>query len=714
MSSFVTIAKRLGTSGLTLARGVRRAPWWLAVSLLALGARLAYVLLVDPPIAYSTAAGYLSWALDLSRQKDVLGFILNSDEWRDWNRVCTLAPLYQVFLLGVIKLFGAHLLPIRIVQCIFGALAAVSVGVIGRALAGSRGTWAGVAMALFWPGVQLPAETLTENLHTTLFVAAIAVIILALGWQDPRKGAALAAAGGILLGLAALTRSVSFAFIPLAALWIFFEAGWRRGLKLGSVIVLAGMAMVAPWTLRNLRLYGELVPIETAGVYGIWNDNAFVSRSEYQRQIIAITASPRLGERARTYLKFTRRNLAREPWAFAWKVQSNLQHLLRPDGLRTWLVTDAPAPTWQPLADVLLDDALFLAAQGLFIVFVLAAARSPSARLVLIWTAYYVVMLVVVFHTEIRYRSVLTPFLLAGACAGWAALRGAARPRPWRIRLGLALGILLIVANLIPYVLPASRVLSASVPLWKAKTAITQGRFDDAQREVAVAAARDPGSPRPWRLYGRWLTQAGQPLLAARAYENAAGRRLGRWLTAFVPPLLREAGRAQSPAAGRPTAAALPVNQNDWSLLEAAWRDLPPPRTSCVQLGVDDVGAVRDFFPPTSGGRWTRHTARVRLRPAQGSSVEPVVIVMGSPEPSPLTGPVVTVHISGAAPERLTLDRVMRPFRLNARPKAGAPVDIEIVTPTWMRSGWPADVGVKVARVCVGAEAARALDTAPR
>jgi len=91
-----------------------------------------------------------------------------------------------------------------------------------------------------------------------------------------------------------------------------------------------------------------------------------------------------------------------------------------------------------------------------------------------------------------------------------------------------------------------------------------------------------------------------------------------------------------------------------------------------------------------------------------------VVIVMGSPEPSPQAEPLVTVRISGTAPERLTLDRVMRPYRLKARPRAGGPVGIEIVAPTWMRPGWPAEVGIKVSRVCVGADAARALETTPR
>jgi hypothetical protein len=273
---------------------------------------------------------------------------------------------------------------------------------------------------------------------------------------------------------------------------------------------------------------------------------------------------------------------------------------------------------------------------------------------------------------------------------------------------------MLILADLIPYAGPASDALASLAPLWRARRAVAQGRFDDAQREAQEAAARDPRSPRPWRLHGKWLAEADQPLRAAEAYARAARYFRNGWLAAFVPPLLRDAGRTESASTRPVVRPKVPVNGSEWDVLEAAWRELLAPRTDCVWLGQDDTGAVRDFFSPVKGGRWTRHEARVRLRPARLTGSDPLVIVMGAPPPVPFDAPIVTVHVSGGETARFALGRRAGVFHMTAATTPGTPVEIEIEAPTWTRPGRPAEQGVLVARVCVGAEAARAVDVALR
>jgi hypothetical protein len=51
-------------------------------------------------------------------------------------------------------------------------MGAVMVG--WAAIAGPRGAWAGLTYAVYWPAVEMPSRTLTENLHTPLLLAGLA------------------------------------------------------------------------------------------------------------------------------------------------------------------------------------------------------------------------------------------------------------------------------------------------------------------------------------------------------------------------------------------------------------------------------------------------------------------------------------------------------------------------------------------------------------
>jgi len=74
---------------------------------------------------------------------------------------------------------------------------------------------------------------------------------------------------------------------------------------------------------------------------------------------------------------------------------------------------------------LLFDDLFLIVLVPLTLVFVFAGPRSPARGLILGWMAYYLVMIVVVFHNEIRYRSAFVPF--ACAAAAEACLVGRSR-----------------------------------------------------------------------------------------------------------------------------------------------------------------------------------------------------------------------------------------------------------------------------------------------
>src|SRR5207237_1336434 len=140
-------------------------------------------------------------------------YLLRSDEWRTWAQNWTIAPLYYPFEALVFFLFGAHLGALRLVQCVLGAVAAVAVGALGREAAGPRGWLAGLGYAFYAYSIELPCWTLTENLHNALLAVAAALLLRSV----TRRSLRLTVAGGAVLGVSALARSVSSAFLPPVA-----------------------------------------------------------------------------------------------------------------------------------------------------------------------------------------------------------------------------------------------------------------------------------------------------------------------------------------------------------------------------------------------------------------------------------------------------------------------------------------------------------------
>ena len=252
------------------------------------------------------------------------------------------------------------------------------------------------------------------------------------------------------------------------------------------------------------------------------------------------------------------------------------------------------------------------------------------------------------------------------------------------------------------YAAPALRAVAAARAMGKAEAALTRGDLGAAEAAAQAAVARDPGAARPWLAWTRALAAAGRPTEAAAACRRAAAARPRNPVApVLLPQLLRESGRADESEAALGGAHDAETRAGVWQTLEAAWSALPPPRRDEVAVGSDDYGAVRGFFSARGTYRWTWKRSFLRLLPTRPAPAYEVTLVMGSPEPSPLSAPVVTVRAKGAPAVRFTLARASAPFTLRARPAPGAPVIVEITSPTWTRLGENADEGVAVERMTV-------------
>jgi hypothetical protein len=337
----------------------------------------------------------------------------------------------------------------------------------------------------------------------------------------------------------------------------------------------------------------------------------------------------------------------------------------------------------------------------LFTVFLIAGRPSPARGLIAAWTAYYLLMVVVLFHNEIRYRSTLLPFALAGAAGGWVVLaRREGSPR--RVRLALALGAGLALLVVAPYVVPAGRALRSLPALSAMRRAVEKGDTASAARHLEEAARADPRSARPWLWYGSALAGRGDAFGAMAAYETARERKSHVWVPIVVRPALEAAaGRTAEVAPAVEEANAFSWNVDPWLALEVAWRELPAPVTDEVRLGAGDYGAARGFSNALRGRRWTRHRAWLRVRPTAAAPAYDVTLWMGSPEPSPLAAPVVRVTASGGEESRFTLSRTVAPFHVRATPDANGVLTVRLDAPTWNRRPEPAEQGILVERMGV-------------
>ena len=252
--------RRLGPAPSCTA-GERR--WLLVIMLAATALRLAWVLYAArEPRGFHDPSLYEVFA---TRIADGHGFTAANGE------ATTYYPVGYVGALGAVMWF-VRLAPIHENVPLTAGLFNLVLGVgtvwlifeIGRRLFDNRvGLVAAAAVAL-WPNLIFhTAVILTETLFVFLALAAV-LLLVALPADAQRVGWRRLAAFGAIVGLSALVRPISLAFLPvLIVVLAVAGAGWRNVLR--AVVVAAGAVAVvlAPWTVRNTRQTGSFVAIST-------------------------------------------------------------------------------------------------------------------------------------------------------------------------------------------------------------------------------------------------------------------------------------------------------------------------------------------------------------------------------------------------------------------------------------------------------------------
>jgi 4-amino-4-deoxy-L-arabinose transferase-like glycosyltransferase len=170
---------------------------------------------------------------------------------------------------------------VKVAQALVGAIGVWLIGTIALRTAGVNGSVAAALIAAVYPPlVWICAYVLSETLYSTMALAAVLMldrgIDRAAAAARPPGGRAWIGAAGVATGLAILVRPAMIFFLPLAIVWT-----WRqRRAALGLLLVVTALAVVAPWTARNVRVFHRFVLVASEGGVTFWTGNHPLARGE--------------------------------------------------------------------------------------------------------------------------------------------------------------------------------------------------------------------------------------------------------------------------------------------------------------------------------------------------------------------------------------------------------------------------------------------------
>ncbi len=144
---------------------------------------------------------------------------------------------------------------VRGLHALLGALTVWMAYRIGRAAWDARtGLLAAFLLAINPQFIVEAGNPTSESVAIFLLAWALAVWLegqVSPGWR-------VIIPAGVLLALAALTRSVFLALPSLLIAHLWVRHGWRRALRGGATLLLAWLLTIAPWTVYNLITWDRL------------------------------------------------------------------------------------------------------------------------------------------------------------------------------------------------------------------------------------------------------------------------------------------------------------------------------------------------------------------------------------------------------------------------------------------------------------------------
>lgn len=427
------------TAGWALATAVRtaRRAEWIAFAVAALAWRLGSLALAAPRVSPGDSHWFLLLAHNLLAGR---GLVMEEPYMHLAVRAL-FPPIYPLLLAGWTALAGASTGALLALSTLIDLAAALLIARVGARLDEARAGRAAALLYLVWPSVLFSAPLAQkEGLEVALTMA------LALGWIDawqrPERGWRHAVAIGAPAALLALTQP---GLALLAALFggvLLPRFGMRRLLAVAIPAAGVAAALMLPWWWRNYRVFGQFVPLTSAGGLSLWIGNSPGASGNWQPYPPELAGLPELA-----YGKAAAR-IAVE-WMTHHPVEDarlTLAKFLRATGLGEFGLVRLAAmrPTIAPATGAALFLTGHLAHVAMLAAGAVALGRRQDARMGIIASlplacVAQLLLFGVWFEFGERHREFMTPFLLLPvavfvaemfrrrtAPAAWSAARPAA------------------------------------------------------------------------------------------------------------------------------------------------------------------------------------------------------------------------------------------------------------------------------------------------
>ena len=202
-----------------------------------------------------------------------------------------LPPAYPLLMAGVFRLFGVYTAlsawVLLAINCVAGAWTASITWELGARFAlgyraapptrpneaGMNGApsafdralrvarWGGWLWALYPAALQYNVRWLWEMSLTTACFAGVLLLAMRMRAEAGGQTVARWVAFGLLWGAIALLNSTLLLFLPVLGVWLLLAEHTSRAM-LGAVLAgLLFLGMLAPWTLRNQRVFHQFIPM---------------------------------------------------------------------------------------------------------------------------------------------------------------------------------------------------------------------------------------------------------------------------------------------------------------------------------------------------------------------------------------------------------------------------------------------------------------------
>jgi 4-amino-4-deoxy-L-arabinose transferase-like glycosyltransferase len=347
-------------------------------------------------------------------------------------------PLYPAVVAGVYSVAGVqNYQAVRALQIAMSLATTCLVYLLARRLYNERVALVAAAIHCFYPSLLGAGALVLTEIQFTLLV--LGFLVLVERYLSTSSRWALAGAG-VVLGLAALTRSALWLFPPVAVMFILVlgtDRTWLGRIASSAALVVAFAAVLAPWTIRNTRLQQTFTTVDVMGGRNVMMGN--YEHTPWHRPWAAIDMD---GEQA------WHRVLSKHHGGFAGKTQGQIDKLAMKYALgymaahpletlqlssakffHFWqlereLVAGAKQGFWGPISTptLLLLAAVILGAYVATIVlgifgFALVPPQNWRMQLFLLLLTAYVTALHCVAFGHSRYHLPLMPILMIYAAA---------------------------------------------------------------------------------------------------------------------------------------------------------------------------------------------------------------------------------------------------------------------------------------------------------